>query len=200
MSEKEEHGREDTAPGRILGRGWSAAKRVAAVLDVLAAFNWAISGWIVGVGVVTAAWAHITSFTVPVWVIKGVLTVITGWLIWVSVRAIRAASTEARARESAPTLTAREMIPVSQATKAAMSSSAVVLRTGHIHIAGNRAEEELARDLVRRFIETNPDAVSTSPHPIVDGLYEEFVAKSRYWAFLDQESAKQIDKKGKESE
>lgn len=199
MSEKEGHGREDTALRRILGRGWSATKRVAAVLEVLAAFNWAISFWIVGVGVVTAAWAHITSFTVPLWVIKGVLTIITGWLIWVSVKAIRAASAEVRARERVPTLTAREMFPVSQAIKAAMSSSAVVLRTGHIHIAGNRAEAELARDLVRRFIETNPDAVSSRPHPVVDGLYEEFVAKSRYWAFLDQESAKQIDKRAKES-
>ena len=179
----------------ILGMVWDRVKRVHGFVSVLRDMT-AWMFWLVGFVFVIAAGAYRYSPQALDWVFYIGYPICIVWMLYVGYGLIQQAIAEYRRRESQADLVPRVMLPTREAVHIAIQSSAVQYRLpkGKVQGTGIREATEMARDLIRRFVAANPDCVASRHHEIFEGDSEEFVARDQFMAFVDRESARQIDK------
>ena len=153
--------------------------------------------WLVGFVFAIATGVYRYAPQVLDWVFYIAYPVFMVWMLYVGYGLIKQAMAEYRRRESQPDLMPRVMLPAWEAVQIAVQSSAVQYRLpkGKAQGTGITEATEMARDLIRRFMSANPDCVASRAHEILEGDSEEFVARDQFMAFIDRESARQIDKR-----
>ena len=179
----------------ILGMVWDRVKGVHGFVSVLRDMT-AWMFWLVAFLIAIATGVYRYAPQVLDWVFYIAYPIFMVWMLYVGYGLIKQAMAEYRRRESQPDLVPRVLLPTREALQIAVQSSAVQYRLpkGKAQGTGTREATEMARDLIRRFVAANPDCVASRPHEIFEGDSEEFVARDQFMAFIDRESARQIDK------
>lgn len=204
MPDKRQEERQESGQDK---RFWSsivvATRRAKIVCEFFNMFETAVSWkWVSVMFGTVIAWTYTTAPVALPWIVRGILVAASLWLIWTGWTGARTAIAKIRQQGSSPRPTGRTFISVTQAIDVAKQSSAVLYRLPRPvdgdprnTVRNEKAKYELARDLVRRFMAANPDAVGRGPHPVFgeDGI-QEVVEESRFWAFVDRESVRLIDR------
>ena len=180
----------------ICGKVWDWIKNVHGIVSVLKDMTvWMF--WLAGIVLLIGAGVYRYAPQVLDWVFYIGYPIVMAWMLYVGYGIIKQAVAEHRKRESQPGFVSRALLPVGKAMQIALDSSAVEYRLpkGKAQGTGTREATEIARDLVRRFTAANPDCVARRPHEIFEGDWEEFVARDQFMAFVDRESAREIDKR-----
>ncbi len=180
----------------FLGKVWGRIEGVHGVVSVLrdmTAWLFWLVVFVSGIGAGVYRYAP----QVLDWVFHIAYPAVMVWMLYAGYGILTQAMAEYRRRESQQELVPRVMLPAREAVRIAIDSSAVQYRLpkGKVQGTGIREATEMARDLVRRFVVANPDCVASRPHEILEGDSEEFVARDEFMAFVDRESAQQIDKR-----
>lgn len=180
----------------ISSRVWDWIKYVHGFVSVLKDMTvWML--WLAGFVLLIGAGVNRYAPQVLDWVFYIGYPVVMAWMLYVGYGLIKQAMTEHRKRKNQPDLVPRVVLPVTEAIQIALDSSAVQYRLPKEKAQGTGIREatEMARDLVWRFMAANPDCVASMPNDIFEGDSDRFVARDQFMAFVDRESAREIDKR-----
>lgn len=175
---------------------WNRVKRVHGCVSVLRDMTaWLF--WLIAFMFAIGTGVYRYTPQVLDWMFHIAYPIIVVWMLYVGYGLIKQAMAEYRRRERQQEFVPRIMLPAREAVQIAIRSSAVQYRLpkGKAQGTGGREAAEMARDLIRRFVVANPDCVANRPHEVFEGDSEEFVARDQFIAFVDSESARQIDKR-----